>query len=214
MDEVFEFVAGFSIFVWGPVLLVLAVGVALLVRQALREGREVSFWPPKIGSRPSTTIQSGTAEGLGRLDDGQQKGTIRPIKLPTDQVAYLVLTTGDNAGTAWPIKSGQRELQVGRSPSSDIVIGGDFSVSGAHFKIYVHPVSGARSREYQLFIHDTGSINGTFLNGHRIGYEPYEVTTNDIIEAGGSTFMLHFTFGAPIEMENTSRDDRTVLRPK
>ena len=152
MDEVFEFVAGFSIFVWGPVLLVLAVGVALLVRQALREGREVSFWPPKIGSRPSTTIQSGTAEGLGRLDDGQQKGTIRPIKLPTDQVAYLVLTTGDNAGTAWPIKSGQRELQVGRSPSSDIVIGGDFSVSGAHFKIYVHPVSGARSREYQLFI--------------------------------------------------------------
>jgi hypothetical protein len=212
MGIISEFVATIPVYVYVPALLVLLISVALLIRWALQEGREVSFWPPRIGTRPAyprradDDFPSERTEKLG-------SGRIHRIKLPTDQIAYLNLVTGEDAGSAWPIRAGDREIPVGRASTADIVISDPHkTVSQSHFKIYVKPVPGVQNRAYKFFVHDTGSANGTYVNGQAIGYEPFEVTNNDAIEAGSFKFVLHLTFGNPESAEMVGGGGRTVLR--
>ena len=78
--------------------------------------------------------------------------------------------------------------------------------------IHVKPVEGALHRGYQFFVHDMGSANGTFVNGAKVGYEPYEVADKDEIEAGSCKFILHVTAGNSESVELTGGDGQTVFR--
>lgn len=66
---------------------------------------------------------------------------------------------------------------VGRASSSDLAID-DHSVSKIHATL-------ALNQEGQLMVADTGSTNGTFMNGERISYgKAYPVTEADVVKFG------------------------------
>jgi len=163
MNAVIDFVERTPYYVIGPTILVFVVAIAFMVWKSLREGREISFWPPKIGSRPSG---SGSAsESTPEERTKPKEGLIPRVKLPADQIGYLSLIAGGDIGSAWPITAGLREVRVGKDPGSHICVPEDPDISVAHFVIYVKPTEGLQHRGYQFFVHDTGSKNGTFVNG-------------------------------------------------
>lgn len=73
--------------------------------------------------------------------------------------------------------SGSRRLSVGRTGTNDLVIN-DSSVSKIHASLFLDPESG-------LMAADTGSTNGTFINGERISYgKAYAVEDGAIARFG------------------------------
>ena len=168
----------------------------------------MSFWPPKIGARPAGTVN---AEAEPAEDGTTTEGRISRVKLPPDQIGYFSLISGGEIGSAWPIRSGDRTLKVGASSDSDIYLPDQNSVSRTHFSVYVRPTEGAQQRGYQFFVHDMGSNNGTYVNGKKVGYEPYEVADKDKIQAGACEFILHVTSGDSESVEMTGGSGGTVL---
>jgi len=210
MNAIIDFVERTPYYVIGPTILIFVFAIAFMVWKSLREGREVSFWPPKIGSRPS---DSGSAsEKRSQERTKPKEGLIPRVKLPADQIGYLSLIAGGEIGSAWPITAGLREVRVGNGPGSHVCVPEDLNISAAHFVIYVKPIEGLQHRRYQFFVHDTGSANGTFVNGKNLGYEPYEVADKDTIEAGGCKFMLHVTAGYSETVDMAGGHGRTVVR--
>jgi hypothetical protein len=191
-------------------VVVVVTGLAGMVAyRALKEGREVSFWPPRIGQRP--TKHPSVDEEPSANQSVTAGGSIRKVMLPIDQIAYLSLVSGSEPGSAWPITSGCRSFSVGRGKGSDVYLPAELSMSQPHFNLYVQPVDGARTRSYRFFVHDTGSANGTFVNGQRVRYEPYEVEDKDMIEAGGAQFVLHVTSGPSPSKEMAGGRGQTVV---
>jgi pSer/pThr/pTyr-binding forkhead associated (FHA) protein len=73
--------------------------------------------------------------------------------------------------------TGNRRLSVGRTGTNDLVIN-DQSVSQLHASLFLNPESG-------LMVADTGSTNGTFVNGERISYgKAYAVADGAIARFG------------------------------
>jgi pSer/pThr/pTyr-binding forkhead associated (FHA) protein len=69
----------------------------------------------------------------------------------------------------------QTEQLLGREPSNDIVLNGDEQVSGRHLRVFV--------REGRHHLEDTGSTNGTYLNGERVT-EAVLLNHGDLVKAG------------------------------
>src|SRR6266513_14664 len=65
-----------------PAGVVVVIFLALLIAKAFLEGREISFWPPKIGPRPTTKI------------DNMTTGAVTKIK-PVDTIKYDARLTAD-----------------------------------------------------------------------------------------------------------------------
>ncbi|KAJ7649565.1 SMAD/FHA domain-containing protein [Mycena polygramma] len=70
----------------------------------------------------------------------------------------------------------------------------------------------------KIFIRDTGSANGTFVNGRRLSLEghdsfPYELRTNDIVELGtasGNSFWAHRAPSRGLSVEHHRDPSSTV----
>jgi len=77
----------------------------------------------------------------------------------------LVLQEGPLPET--PFELGEDDVIIGRSPSSDFVIG-FASVSGRHALISVETSTEASTEGNQYVIEDLDSSNGTFINGERL----------------------------------------------
>ncbi|MET9431128.1 MULTISPECIES: FHA domain-containing protein [unclassified Streptomyces] len=73
-----------------------------------------------------------------------------------------------------------RTVRIGRAPDNDLVVD-DLTVSRRHAELEAHP-------DGTYWIHDTGSHNGTFLNGRRVARA--RVTPDDIVGIGHSAFCL------------------------
>jgi pSer/pThr/pTyr-binding forkhead associated (FHA) protein len=72
---------------------------------------------------------------------------------------------------------GGRRLSVGRGTDNDLYLN-DSSVSKIHAALVMN-------RESTLLVADTGSTNGTFINGRRIAYgEARQITDGDVIGFG------------------------------
>lgn len=91
-------------------------------------------------------------------------------------IARLSLSNGTHE-TPLTFTPGGRRMGVGRGTDSDLHVN-DRSVSKIHATLMMN-------REGTLLVADTGSTNGTFINGRRIGYgEARQIQDGDVVGFG------------------------------
>ncbi len=127
------------------------------------------------------------AEATASFDSLEAKNDQEPLPPQADLSpgeAQLVVTRGENAGSRFRIPEGVRSTTLGRSPSSDVFLD-DLAVSRRHAEI-------SRSKD-GFYLHDLGSLNGTYLNRERI--EESKLAHGDELQIG--RFKLTFLVGPP-----------------
>jgi ABC-type multidrug transport system ATPase subunit/pSer/pThr/pTyr-binding forkhead associated (FHA) protein len=133
-------------------------------------------------------IRSNCVVRLGNPDDGAvlrfepQQPPPEPVRAPAPdpQVSMAHLPSVDRRPTSrmpLPVKV----MRIGRTPENDLVVS-DLGVSRKHAELRK-----SQSGRYQII--DLGSHNGTFVNGSRLD-GPVELTEDDIVSIGHSTFRL------------------------
>ncbi len=155
--------------------------------------------PPEIikeaASSPDTCAYCGQAkDAFGNcacsVGAGQPVPPVAPVQGPTVMVqaptvmssavqaggARFVGVSGPNAGGIFPIQSDQ--ATVGRDPGASVSLGNDVTVSRNH--AVVERAGGS------WVIRDTGSSNGTFVNGNRI--TQMALNSGDTVKIGETVF--------------------------
>jgi pSer/pThr/pTyr-binding forkhead associated (FHA) protein len=106
------------------------------------------------------------------------------VHLPLDELtagqALLVVKRGQNAGSQFLLE--KEVTTAGRHPESDIFLD-DITVSRRHAEI--------RRKEGRFFVHDMGSLNGTYVNRDRV--DNTQLATGDELQIG--KFKLVFFAG-------------------
>jgi pSer/pThr/pTyr-binding forkhead associated (FHA) protein len=98
-------------------------------------------------------------------------------EIMTDETYEALFTTSAGQKRTTLVFTGSRRLSVGRTGTNDLVIN-DTSVSKIHASLFLNSESG-------LMVADTGSTNGTFVNGERISYgKAYAVADGAIARFG------------------------------
>jgi pSer/pThr/pTyr-binding forkhead associated (FHA) protein len=103
-----------------------------------------------------------------------------PIQELRDDQALLVVKRGPNAGSQFLIE--KDVTTAGRHPESDIFLD-DITVSRRHAEI--------RRKDSNFFVHDMGSLNGTYVNRERV--ENTQLAAGDELQIG--KFKLAFFTG-------------------
>jgi hypothetical protein len=97
--------------------------------------------------------------------------------MPDVNITAHILMPGGARDFALVFKPGGKRLSVGRGRDNDLQLD-DRSVSKVHAAIMLN-------REGTLLVADTGSTNGTFINGRRIGYgEARQLEEGDVVGFG------------------------------
>jgi hypothetical protein len=104
-------------------------------------------------------------------DDAEEEGALALEELRTDGPALVVRSGGGRAGETFR-PTGDRAT-IGRSPDCEIFLD-DVTVSRRHAVLV--------RRDDDFFIEDLGSLNGTFLNRHRI--EAGRLSDGDELQIG------------------------------
>ena len=127
-------------------------------------------------------LQDDTTVGLQPTEIEDDSGEI--IDLPLEDLqegqALLVVKRGPNAGSQFLIE--KDVTTAGRHPESDIFLD-DITVSRRHAEI--------RRKSGDFFVHDMGSLNGSYVNRERV--DNTQLASGDEIQIG--KFKLLF-FGA------------------
>ena len=168
------------------VILFAAGGIVFWVtNRSLREGREISFWPPRIGPRVAIEAEPTGLTPTRKpaaVDSGST--TIPSLTMPATPIAMLRVEAGPNTGRLYFIGEDRRSLTIGRGSDCDVSIP-DAGLSRTHARLVIAPESqpkaGARIFSCQLL--DSGSSNGTFINGGRV--DRHSLANRDLIEMGG-----------------------------
>ncbi|MEX0833828.1 MAG: FHA domain-containing protein [Actinomycetota bacterium] len=87
--------------------------------------------------------------------------------------ALLAVTRGPNAGSTFLVEGGDDSMSLGRNPASDIFLD-DVTVSRRHADI--------RRRPDGLYLHDLGSLNGSYVNRERV--EETKLASGDEVQIG------------------------------
>ncbi|NCG40657.1 MAG: FHA domain-containing protein [Actinobacteria bacterium] len=87
--------------------------------------------------------------------------------------AALIVAAGHRAGSRFILE--QDFVTVGRHPESDVFLD-DITVSRKHIELRLSPLG--------YSITDSGSLNGTYLNGERIEEEAILLTNGDELQIG------------------------------
>jgi hypothetical protein len=112
----------------------------------------------------------------------QELGTpVIPKTAPTlpdiNYTAHIVMPGSLAHDVKLAFKPGGRRLSVGRGKDNDLMLH-DGSVSKVHAALVLN-------REGTLMVADTGSTNGTFINGRRIAYgEARQIEEGDVVGFG------------------------------
>lgn len=97
--------------------------------------------------------------------------------IPDVKFSAHLLMPGGPLDVVLIFKPGGRRLSIGRGRDNDLQLN-DGSVSKIHAAIMLN-------REGTLLVADTGSTNGTFINGRRIGYgEARQIEDGDVVGFG------------------------------
>jgi len=112
-------------------------------------------------------------------EEGEEVGGLPQSELEAGQ-ALLVVQRGPNAGSKFLID--KDVTTTGRHPESDIFLD-DVTVSRRHAEF--------RRKDARFYIHDVGSLNGTYVNRQRV--EETELATGDELQIG--KFKLTFYAG-------------------
>ena len=127
-------------------------------------------------------LQDDTTIGLQPTEIEDDTGEI--IELPLEELtegqALLVVKRGQNAGSQFLLD--KDVTTAGRHPESDIFLD-DITVSRRHAEI--------RRKDGAFFVHDLGSLNGTYVNRERV--ESTQLASGDEIQIG--KFKLAFFTG-------------------
>lgn len=101
-----------------------------------------------------------------------------PLAAPKEtRIVARVTLSGETAETPLACKPGGRRLTVGRATDSDLFLN-HASVSKIHAALQMN-------REGTLQVSDTGSTNGTFINGRRLAYgEARQIEVGDVVGFG------------------------------
>ncbi len=100
----------------------------------------------------------------------------------------LVMNQGPQVGQTFVIAGDREMLTIGRDPSNDFVIG-DPQVSRQHARIV--------RRGDALVLEDTGSTNGTFVNGVRLT-GPHTLSNGDVVGLGDSVVLTFYGSGPAV----------------
>lgn len=140
--------------------------------------------PPdsKFCSKCGFSLQDETTVTLTPAEIEDETG--EEIRIPLGQLtegqALLVVRRGPNAGSQFLIE--KDVTTAGRHPESDLFLD-DVTVSRRHAEV--------RRKDRRFFIHDMGSLNGTYVNRNRV--ESTELADGDEIQIG--KFKLVFFAG-------------------
>ena len=123
-----------------------------------------AFLPPAAGTHADTTVQY-------QLDDAT--GELKPLdpEQSAQGGALVIRAGGGRAGETFELR-GDR-MAIGRSPDADVFLD-DVTVSRNHALL-------VRRRD-GLYIDDLGSLNGSYVNRHRI--ESHKLRAGDELQIG------------------------------
>ena len=127
----------------------------------------------KFCSNCGHPLQDDTTLGLTPTEIEDETG--EEVYLPLDELeegqALLVVKRGPNAGSKFLID--KDVTTAGRHPESDIFLD-DITVSRRHAEI--------RRKDAKFYIHDLGSLNGTYVN--RESVESTQLANGDELQIG------------------------------
>jgi hypothetical protein len=152
-----------------------------------------------LDARGWLTAAGECAHGL--LGEGDDWPSLLPVR-PDQVIAgtrWFLLHPGK--GGAYPLKVGLNT--VGRLRDNDIVLGGDL-VSRRHCVLLVHVWGGCD-------LHDTASLNGTWVNGRRI-HQSVRLSSGDQIEVGETSLVFLNESDVEGEPDKSEGDHDTVAR--
>lgn len=124
-------------------------------------------------------------EDLRKKDEAKRLGaqgktgppTIDSIQIPDVTIVARAALPQSSVDVALMLKPGGKRLGVGRGTDNELCLR-DTSVSKIHAALMLN-------REGTLLVADTGSTNGTFINGRRIAYgEARQVEEGDVVAFG------------------------------
>jgi hypothetical protein len=189
---------GLPVYFVAPALVILVAVVVYVILKSLREGREVSFWPPKIGARPTLENVGGgkTADRSSpeARDDPfssamASPGTVlRDVaqvgKFPDNALAFLYVESGSIAGATFVLTTSGQSYLFGHNETCDFMIPG---VSRAQFRIHVRRQEGATTslRPYNLELQELGSQIPIWVDGVNAERASVALKDHTIIETGG-----------------------------
>ena len=120
-------------------------------------------------------LQADSTLGLSQVEVEDELGedlSHLQEDLETGQ-ALLAVKRGPNAGSTFLIETGTEVTSIGRDSRSSIFLD-DVTVSRKHGEI--------RHREEGFFVHDLGSLNGTYVNRERV--EETKLAAGDELQIG------------------------------
>ena len=96
-------------------------------------------------------------------------------ELPRVEPGRLVVVASPTLeqGQAWTLDSAP--VTIGRGPQNDVTLDGDDYASARHARV--------EPRRDGVWVEDTGSTNGTFLNGIKLT-RPRKLTPGDVVRVG------------------------------
>jgi hypothetical protein len=124
-------------------------------------------------------------EELKREDEERRRASELKVEVPTSDIAapkdvrVLARATvaGETVEVPLALRPGGRRLNIGRASDSDLYLNHP-SVSKIHAALLMN-------REGTLLVSDTGSTNGTFINGRRLAYgEARHLEDGDVVGFG------------------------------
>ncbi len=123
-------------------------------------------------------------EELKREDEERRRKEAGELPIPQahlkpqdKQVAARITIAGESEEVVLAFRPGGRRINVGRASDSDLSLGHG-SVSKIHAALQMN-------REGTLLVTDTGSTNGTFINGRRLAYgEARTIEDGDVVAFG------------------------------
>ncbi len=106
----------------------------------------------------------------------------------------LVVEQGPRRGQVFPLENSI--ITIGRDPLLDVALA-DPEVSRQHARM-------ARDENGDYKIQDLGSTNGTFVNGQRLGGEPYTLSAGQEIILGSSVILSYVLATEDVDLPETA----------
>lgn len=125
--------------------------------------------------------------------------TFSPPPTPVPAAAYVVIERGPMPDKRYDITA--VTSTIGRSPQNEIVIN-DPEMSRRHAQIV---------QQGEIFaVSDLGSTNGTFVNGQRLGSEPFALQPGQAVNMGSGVRLVYEIAGT-LESDVSTMVDETPL---
>ncbi|MDR3708253.1 MAG: FHA domain-containing protein [Capsulimonadaceae bacterium] len=144
-------------------------------RDAVKSDARIERPRRSRSSRSSSTSRAAAVPVQVVQPDDERRGVFAASELRPAAPARLVCVSGPHSGQTFELPASQ-SITIGRGTDQDISIPEDTSASRAHARLVLE--------EGRHFVVDSGSANGTLLNGNQVTDRPRRVFPGDFIAIG------------------------------